>query len=57
MKGFVYDHSYWSVDPRDDHYTSQEMVSRYGSVPRPMPFSVAQIMVMQPKTALACEQG
>jgi len=26
VKEFVYDHSYWSVDPRDDHYTSQEMV-------------------------------
>lgn len=26
LREFVYDHSYWSVDPRDDHYTNQEMV-------------------------------
>lgn len=25
-KQFVYDHSYWSVDPRDTHYITQEQV-------------------------------
>ena len=26
-KEFAFDYSYWSVDNRDEHYTSQEMVS------------------------------
>ena len=25
-KEFVYDHSYWSVEPQDTHYISQEQV-------------------------------
>ena len=30
-KEFVFDHSYWSVNPSDDHYADQEVVSHMTS--------------------------